>query len=314
MSFLLAGALLPASPAAATPAPSLLVSRGPTYLGCPVFPADNAYNTDIYNAPIDPHSSSYMQHMNPNGLKLHPDFGGYTAQYGQPFAVVTSAQPLVPMSFQYAADSDPGPYPYPLNLHVQGDGLYRGGDRHGIVFDEGNCKLYETWSTYRSGSGYHAGSGAIFDLRSNKLRPDGWTSANAAGLPIFAGLARYEEAGQDGAIRHALAFGAGTTAHAFVHPATHSSGTSSSPWAPPMGTRVRLKRSFDLSKYHGQSLVILRAMQHYGMFLIDNQNAPFWSIAGSQDARWNNSDLQQIKTVPASAFEVVQLPGFHAGR
>jgi hypothetical protein len=294
----------------AAPATSLLTSSGPTFDGCPVFPADNPYNRDVSNDPVDPHSAEYMQHMGAGSLFIHPDFG--MPQYGLPFAVVGSGQPRVPMRFLYAGESDPGPYPFPLTVPIQG-GTQATGDRHAIVFDTAECKLYETWNTFRSGSGFFAGSGAIFDLRSNALRPDGWTSATAAGLPLFPGLVRYDEVAVQGIIRHAISFEATTTAHAYVHPATHSTGTSSSPWAPPFGTRVRLKKSFDLSNFHGQSLVILKAMRTYGMILMDNHTSPWWSVGGAQDPRWNASDLQQLKSVPASAFEVVKLGAFHIG-
>ena len=183
-----------------------------------------------------------------------------------------------------------------------------------MVFDKGNCKLYETYSTTRSGDGFDALAGAIFDLRSDQLRPERWTSANAAGLPIFPLMVRYDEVAQQGIIRHALAFNATTTAHSYVHPATHSSGTSNDSSAPPMGLRVRLKSNFDLSQYHGQSLVVLTALKRYGMLLIDNQNAPFWALGGSQDPRWNGPDLEQLKTVPADAFEVIRLPEIHPGQ
>ncbi|GAC1348083.1 MAG: hypothetical protein NVSMB23_28440 [Myxococcales bacterium] len=299
-------------PQAVAPQPqpqrSLVSSWGPSLEGCPVFPADNAFNTDISDAPVDPHSWQYMNHMASDWMKLRPDFG--PPEVGKPITVVDGWQALVPIHFQYAGDSDPGPYPLPLDLAIQG-GL--GDDRHAIVVDRGHCKAYETFATYRSGNGFWAGSGAVFDLRSNKLRPDGWTSSVASGLPLIAGLVRYDEVAEQGVIRHALLFGATTTAHGFVHPATHSSGNSWGPWAPPMGTRVRLKRDFDLSRFSGQSLIILRAMQRYGMFLVDNQNDPFWSVGGARDHRWDRNNLLQLRQVPASAFEVVEMGRIHPG-
>ena len=183
-----------------------------------------------------------------------------------------------------------------------------------MVVDKDRCLLYETYMTARSGSGFSADSGALFDLRTGALRPDGWTSATASGLPILAGLARYDEAVEQGEIRHALAFTAGASAHFFVHPATHSSGTSGSSSAPPLGLRVRLRKGYDLSGLHGTSLVIARALQRYGMFLIDNANDSFWALAGAQDPRWPTQDLEQLKAVPASAFEVVQLGALIPGR
>ena len=275
-----------------------------------MFPADNELNRDVSRDPVDSRSAEYLAHMEAGHFKLHPDFGA--PQYGVPFTVVGGSQARVPMRFAYT-DSDPGPYPFPLDLFIQG-GPRGTGDRHAIVFDRGECKLYETYATSRSGNGFAALSGAVFNLRSNQLRPEHWTSATASGLPIFPLMARYDEVAEQGVIRHALAFEATSTAHSYVHPATHSSGTSAASSAPPMGTRVRLSKGFNLSRYHGQSLVILTALKKFGMLLIDNQGAPFWALAGAQDPRWNGPDLEQLKTVPASAFEVIKLPQLHSGQ
>lgn len=270
-----------------------------------MFPADNQWNRDVSADARDPHSAEYLAFMGKASLHVQPDFGG---QYGQPFVVVPATQPRVPMSFLYASQSDPGPYPFPPDLPIQADV-----DHHAVVLDQGACVLYETYNTVAQGSGFHADSGARFDLVSGAARPDGWTSATAAGLPILPGLARYDEAVQAGEIRHALAFVAGATAHAYVAPATHSSGTSNDPWAPPMGLRVRLRPDYDLSRFTGSSLAVARALQRYGMFLTDSAGGQFWSVAGAQDSRWPVPELEQLKSIPASAFEVVQLPPLHAG-
>jgi hypothetical protein len=281
-------------------------SRGPTLAGCPVFPIENAWNTDISSEPVDPHSADYLAFMGAGSLHLHPDFGG---PYGQPFVVVPADQLRLPMSFLYTSQSEPGPYPFPQDVPIQANE-----DRHVTVLVRGECRIYETYNTYASGSGFRADSGAIFDLVSGALRPDGWTSATAAGLPILPGLARYDEAVEQGEIRHALAFVAGGTAHAYVAPATHSSGSTNAAYAPPMGLRLRLRKDFDLSPFNGASLAILRALQRYGMFVTDSAGGQFWAVAGAQDARWSIPDLDQLKTVPASAFEVVQLGAVHSGQ
>ena len=266
-----------------------------------MFPADNAWNRDVSADQVDPHSADYLAFMGAGLLSLHPDFGA--PEYGQPFAVVSGSQERVPMIFLYASQSEPGPYPFPRDVPIQPNG-----DRHVVVLERDHCVLYETYNTYSSGPGFSADSGAVFDLRSGAPRPDGWTSATAAGLPILPGLARYDEVVEQGAVRHALAFVAGATAHAYVAPATHSTGTSDAPYAPPMGLRVRLRADFDLSRYHGASLVVLRGLQRYGMFVTDNaRGLPFWPLMGTQDARWPTQDLEQLKSIPASAFEVVKL-------
>src|SRR5438309_1456592 len=269
--------------------------RGPSLAGCPVFPLENAWNRDVSSEPPDPHSADYLAFMGAGSLQLHPAFGG---PYGQPFVVVPADQARGPVSFLYPSQSEPGPYPFPPAVPIQANE-----DRHATVLVRDECRIYETYNTYASGSGCRADSGAIFDLVSGAPRPDGWTSATAAGLPILPGMARYDEAVTAGAITHALAFVAGGTAHAYVSPATHSAGTSSAPYAPPMGLRVRLKSSYDLSHVTGASLVILKALAKHGMFLTDSAAGRFWALAGSRDSRWPVQDLEQLKTVPASAFE-----------
>jgi len=279
----------------------------PSLGGCPMFPAGNDWNRDISGDAVDPHSADYVAFMGGASLLLQPDFGGI---FGQPFLVVPSGQTRAPMSFLYSTQSEPGPYPFPQNVPIQ-----NATDRHATVLSQADCKLYETYLTKADGSGgFHADSGAVFDLTTGAARPDGWTSATAAGLPILPGMARYDEAGEQGAILHALAFTAGDTAHSYISPATHSSGSTGATFAPPMGLRVRLKASYDLSRYTGESLVILTALKRYGMYLTDSAGGQFWAVAGSLDSRWNSDNLQEIKSVPASAFEVVKLGTVHPGQ
>src|SRR5438128_7956750 len=282
------------------------VQRRPSLAGCPVFPLDNAWNRAISSEPVDPLAASHLAFIVAGPLHLHPAFGG---QYGRPFVIVPADQPRVPVSFLYASQSEPGPYPFPPAVPIQANE-----DRHATVLVRDECRIYETYNTYASASGFRADCGAIFDLVSGAPRPDGWTSATAAGLPILPGLARYDEAVEQGEVRHALAFVAGGTAHAYVAPATHSSGSTNAAYAPPMGLRVRLQADFDLSPFNGASRVILGALQKYGMFVTDSAGGQSWFVAGMQDARWSISDLDQLKTVPASAFEVVQLGTVHSGQ
>jgi hypothetical protein len=271
--------------------------------GCQVFPSDNPWNTDISQAPVDPNSANYMQAMHASSTNLHPDFGS-NPHYGIPVTLAKPSTPFVPMDFvDYADQSDPGPYPFPKNAKVEG-GNKSHGDRHVLVVGEVDCDLYETYDSYYVGPGWKASNGAIFDLSSDKLRPDCWTSADAAGLPITAPLIKYAEV-TAGEIDHAMRFTVATTQAAYVHPATHYASSNKDSNEPPMGLRVRLKASFDTSKFTGESLVILTALKKYGMLLADNGSD--WYITGASDKRWNDDDLDQMKTVPASAFEVVKL-------
>ncbi len=295
--------VLPLIPAGVT---AVIVSP-PQISGCTVFPFDNPWNRDISNDPVDPNSSNYIATMNGATKLLHPDFGS-NLTYGIPYVVVAGTQPKVPVTFDYDEDSDPGPYPIPPDAPIEG-GASSTGDRHILVLDRDSCLLYETWNSRFVGPGWHCGSGAIFNLRSNQLRPDTWTSADAAGLPILPGLVRYDEAVTAGEIRHAVRFTVQSTQRAFIHPATHYASSNTNPNAPPMGLRVRLKASYDLARFTGASKVILTALKKYGMFVADNGSD--WFISGATDARWNDNDLNQMKTVPASAFEVVQSGTIH---
>ncbi len=283
------------APATATPVPAGVASVG----GCAIFPADNPWNTDVSAYPVDPNSANYMAFMNPSGsIHVHPDFGS-DPSYGIPYNVVNPPVPsaYVTFTFDYGSESDPGPYPIPPSPVIEA-----GSDMHMLVVDSKTCTLYETFATSLTPA-YYAGSGAIFALNSDALRPDGWTSADAAGLPILAGLARYDET-TAGAINHALRFTVPNTSAGYIHPATHAAATSSNANAPPMGLRLRLKASYDISAFTGESLVILKALKKYGMFLADNGSSFY--ISGATDSRWNDNDLNQLKTVPASAFEAVQ--------
>jgi hypothetical protein len=238
------------------------------------------------------------------GAALHPDFGSYLG-YGIPYNVVGSSTPRSPVSFDYASESDPGPYPIPAHPQIEA-----GGDRHLIMWDTSGCRLYELYAAQLTGSGWHAGSGAIWDLRSNALRPDGWTSADAAGLPILPGLVRYDEVAA-GAINHAIRFTAPQTRSAHIYPARHHAGAGSSAALPPMGTRVRLRADFDMSGFSPHMRVILVAMQHYGMILADNGSP--WFFSGTSDGRWNDDELNQLKSLRGSDFEVVDTSGFVNG-
>jgi len=264
---------------------------------CTAFPADNAWHADVSRLPVHPRSAQWLGHMSPTRL-LHPDFGG---PYGIPITVVDGTHPKVPVTFDYADESDAGPYPLGSDTRVEG-GQYDSGDRHTVVVDRDACRLYETWATGRSGTAWTAGSGAIWDLRSNALRPRGWTSADAAGLPILPGLLRYDEVAT-GDVDHAIRFTTNVTDRSYVWPARHSAGSISDASYPPMGARFRLKASYDVAAHPAQAQVVLRAFQRYGLVLADNGSP--WFFQGATDARWPDALLDDLKTVPASAFEAV---------
>lgn len=279
----------------------LITSAGvaPHEGACPIFPASNPLNQEIAHAPVNPNSASYIRSIGAD-VDLHADFGA-NPSYGIPYTVVGPRQPKVPITFtEYGEESNPGPYPVPPNAPVEGAG--EEGDRHVLVLQEGTCKLYELYAARRVGSGWHAGSGAVFNLHSNKLRPEGWTSADAAGLPIFPLLARYPEV-HAGQIDHALRVTVPATQRGYIHPATHFASGSPDPNLPPMGLRLRLKASFSLSGFHGQALVVLRALKRYGLIVADNGSP--WYITGAPNPHWNEEDLDQLKRVPGSEFEAV---------
>ena len=288
------GAALALGPTQASP------GAAPREGGCPIFPADNQLNQEIAHTPVNPRSAEYIASIGLAG-HLHPDFGTEPA-YGIPYTIVGPHQPKVPVKFtEFGEESNPGPYPIPAGAPVEGAG--EEGDRHVLVLQQGSCKLYELYSAHPAGAGWEAGSGAVFNLRSNALRPEGWTSADAAGLPIFPLLARYPEV-RSGQIDHALRVTVARTQRGYIHPATHFASSSSDPALPPMGLRLRLRASYSLSGFHGESLIVLRALKRYGLIVADNGSS--WYITGAPDPRWNDDDLEQIKRVPGSAFEAVQ--------
>ena len=263
-----------------------------------MFPGDNAWNTDISTLPARANSGAIVQQVLADGPGfLHADFGGGGA-YGIPYVTVPASEPRVPVNFtEYPAESDPGPYSVPLGAPIEG-----GSDAHAIGIDRDNCQLFEMYHASPGNGSWNAGSGATWNLRSNALRPAGWTSADAAGLPIFPGLARFDEVSA-GAIRHALRFTVNQTQRGYVTPARHFASSSVNPNRPAMGMRFRLQPGFDLSRYHGEALVVLQALKTYGMIMADNGSN--WYISGAADSRWNDNDLNQLKTVPGSAFDVV---------
>jgi hypothetical protein len=265
---------------------------------CSVFPQDNSWNVDISGYPVHPNSAAYIASISADGNEyLHADFGE-NPDYGIPYVVVDGDQPMVDIIFtEYGDESDPGPYPIPPDAPVEA-----GGDRHVLVVDGENCYLYELYHAEYVGHAWEAGSGAVFDLLSNRLRPAGWTSADAAGLPIFPGLVRYDEVAA-GAIHHALRFTASRTQRAYIPPATHFASANRDPALPPMGLRLRLRADYDISGYTGMARVVLEALRTYGMILADNGTS--WFISGATDPRWNDDDLNQLKSVPGSAFEAV---------
>ena len=277
-----------------------------------VFPPDNPWNRDISADPVDPNSANLIATCGAS-LSLHPDFGTtyQGVPWGMPFVTVKASQPRVPVSFRYS-DSDPGPYPIPPDAPIQG-GPSSTGDRHVLVVDVDNWKLYELFDAHpvNGGTSWTAGSGAIFDLASNALRPEGWTSADAAGLPIFPGLVRYDEAVIRGAITHAIRFTCPSTRRAYVPPARHYASTLTDANQPPMGMRVRLKSSVDISSFPAEVRVILTALKRYGMMLADNGGG--FDVAGAPDARWNDADIDTMKRVHGSDFEVVKMEGMVTG-
>lgn len=268
--------------------------------GCPVFPASNAWNKDVSKVPVNANSDAYIRSIG-LGDHLHADFGsGQYGDYGIPFKVVSRKQKKVPIHFTaYGDESDKGPYPIPGNARVEGGGQ---GDSHVIVLQKGSCKLYELYAAKKTGSGWNADSGAVFNLKSNKFRPAGWTSADAAGLPILPGLARADEV-KKGKITHALRFTVSRSQAGYISPARHLASSDNDPALPPMGLRLRMKAGFDISGYNGQARIIMVALKRYGMIVADNGSD--WYISGTPDKPWHDDDLDQLKSVPGSAFEAV---------
>jgi hypothetical protein len=277
--------------------------------GRQIFPSDNPWNASVVTAPVDPNSATLIASCGASS-PLHPDFGTVYngAPNGIPYVVVHGTQPRVPVSFQYASESDPGPYPVPPDAPIEG-GPSSTGDRHVLVVDIDNWRLYEMYAAQpvNGGASWTAGSGAVFNLAADSLRPAGWTSADAAGLPILPGLVRYDEVVVHHTIAHALRFTCPSTRHAYVPPARHYASSDTNSALPPMGMRVRLKSSVDIASFSANVQVILRALQQYGMFVADNGSAFY--LSGAPDPRWSDDDLHTLTQLHGSDFEVIQMQG-----
>ena len=285
-----------------TPKPPDL-GRNASLNGNKLFPADNPWNADISGEPVDDDSDRLVASIGA-GKPLHPDFG---TKDGIPYVVVKGTQAKVPVQFEYKDESDAGPYPVPKDAPIEGGAdAPSGSDRHVLVLDWDHRKLYELYSSFplEGGKSWKAGSGAIFDLKSNKLRPEGWTSADAAGLPILPGLVRYDEVAA-GEITHAVRFTCVKTRRAYVHPATHFASRSDSADLPPMGMRVRLKADYDIRKFPPQAQVILKGLKKYGMILADNGSD--WFVTGAPSPKWDDDALNTLKQVRGRDFEVVKM-------
>jgi hypothetical protein len=271
--------------------------------GCPVFPPNNPWNQRVDRLPVLGNSDAIVRSIGATDT-MHPDFGSGLwdgGPIGIPFVTVGGSQPKVPVSFDYADESDRGPYPIPSQVPIEG-GRNADGDRHVIVVDRKRCRLYEVFGAYPRGSSWTAGSGAIWNLRSNKLRPRGWTSADAAGLPILPGLARYDEV-KRGRIDHALRFTTDRTRRAFIYPARHFASDLTDPNLPAMGQRLRLRRNYDISRFPRQARIVLKTLKRFGMIVADNGSP--WYLSGAPDSRWSNDQLRTLGRVAGSAFEVV---------
>lgn len=299
-------ALAPAAPAQQFRSKAEL-GPGASLGGTPVFPRDNPWNQDVSRARVDPNSAKLIASIGVDG-HLHADFG--TTWEGRPngipYVIVSGRQPRIEVSFEYADESDRGPYPVPSDAPIEG-GPEGDGDRHVLVIDRDRWILYELFDAHplEAGKSWRAGSGAIFDLKSNDLRTAGWTSADAAGLPIFPGLVRHDEVVGQGEIRHALRFTCRRTRRAYVHPARHFASRDESPDLPPMGMRVRLRADFDLAGFSKEAKVILTALKKYGMFLADNGSD--WFVSGAPDERWNDDALRDLRRVHGRDLEVVAM-------
>lgn len=270
---------------------------------CPVFPKSSPWNQRVDSLPVAGNSAQIVNSIGAE-TGLHADFGSGLwegAPIGIPITVVGRRQPKSRVSFEYADESDRGPYPIPRTIKIEG-GRSSTGDRHALIVDRSSCRLYELYALYRKARGWRAGSGAIWSLRTNKLRPAGWTSADAAGLPILPGLARYDEV-KRGVIDHALRFTVQRTRRTYVFPARHFASDSNDPSLPPMGLRLRLKASFDISGFPRQARIVLVALKRYGMLVADNGSS--WYITGAPDSRWSNNQLHTLGRVQGSDFEVV---------
>jgi hypothetical protein len=278
---------------------------------CPTFPKNNQWNLPVNKLPVLGNSDAMVAKIGAD-RPVHADFGSGTyggGPIGIPYVNVSPHQHKSRVSFDYSDESNKGPYPIPRNVPIEG-GRQSDGDRHAILVDRTHCRLYELYALYPNGSGWKAGSGAIWNLRSNKLRPKTWTSADAAGLPIFPGLARWSDA-KHGAIHHALRFTVPETRKAFIYPARHYASSETDPDLPAMGQRFRLKASFDISHFPKQSRIVLTALKKYGMIVADNGSS--WFISGAPSSRWNNDDLHQLGRVTGEDFEAVDTSSLPRG-
>lgn len=271
--------------------------------GCRVFPADNWWHADVSDLPVHARSRQWLSHMSTD-RDLHPDFGpsyGDGPDYGIPITVVRPGHRTVRVRFDYASESDRVRYPFGRDTRIEG-GRGSDGDKHAVVVDRGRCRLYETWNTRVRGGRWVAGSGAVWSLRSNALRPDGWTSADAAGLPILPGLLRWSEV-RGGRVDHAIRFTTDVTSRHYLWPARHQAGSVDSLAYPPMGARFRLRAGFSTGGYSARAVTVIEAMKTYGLVLADNGSR--WYFQGEQHAAWPPGLIEELKTIPAAAFEAV---------
>ena len=296
---LLAAGLLLAGVALAGIGPATGAPLPGTGTSCPLFPADNVWHADVSGLPVHPRSADWIASMGGTERRLHPDFGPNDVgqPYGIPYSVVPGSTQKVAVTFDYADESDPGPYPFGPSTPVEG-----GSDAHALVVDKDRCVLYELYAADWNGGHPTADSGAVWDLRSNALRPSGWTSADAAGLPILPGLLRRDEVAA-GEVDHAIRLTAASTDRTFLWPARHQAGSARDPKLPPMGAWFRLKANFDLSRYRPDTQVVLRAMQRHGLIVADNGSN--WFFTGTSEQGWDTGLLDQLKTIPAGAFDAV---------
>jgi hypothetical protein len=303
LAVLLAVVVLPGGAQAVVPVASRVAVAPVAGTACRPFPADNYWNTDVRSLPVDPRSATWLSHMSTD-RRLHPDFGpsyGDGPDYGIPVTVVSRHHHRVRVRFDYSGESDHVRYPLGRDTKIEG-GRGADGDRHAIVVRKGRCRLYETWDTRTSDGRWRAGSGASWSLTSSRLRPDGWTSADAAGLPILPGLLRWNEV-KAGRVAHALRFTTDVTSRHHLWPARHDAGSTDS-WAyPPMGARFRMKASFDANGYSPLARVVITAMKDYGLVLADNGSP--WFFTGERNAHWPPSLVEELKRIPATAFEAV---------
>jgi hypothetical protein len=282
-------------------------SAAPRIAGCPAFPASSVWNQRVDRLPVADNSTAIVDSIGA-GTGLHPDFGSGLwdgAPIGIPITTVRAGVAKSRVSFDYADESDRGPYPIPANVKIEG-----GGDRHALIVDSSTCTLYELYALQHSAGGWHAGSGAIWSLRSNRLRPAGWTSADAAGLPITPGLVRWSEVAA-GHIDHALRFTVERSRRAYVYPARHYASDLTDPDLPPMGLRLRLRADYPIAGFPRQARIVLQALKTYGMIVADNGTS--WYVSGEPSAHWSNDDLHTLGRVTGASFEVVDTSSLRSG-